>query len=46
MIKNTVKINPTTMGLGNEARSRERVFFGAKILFVKSTTLAFDMVCS
>lgn len=44
MINNTVKINPTTMGFGNEARSKERVFFGEKMFFVKSTTLAFDMV--
>ncbi len=44
MINNTVKINPTTIGFGNAARSKDRVFFGAKILFAKLITL--DIVYS
>ena len=44
IINNTVKINPTTIGLGNAARSKDRVFFGAKILFAKLITL--DIVYS
>ncbi len=37
-------MNPTTIGLGNAARSKDRVFFGAKILFAKLITL--DIVYS